>query len=130
MPSRRLLAAVAAVVSCAVIGVAGCGGGGDGGPAGAAVAGDPVAGKAVYDNACAACHGVGATGTDRGPTFLDAVYEPSHHGDASFLLAVRNGSPAHHWSFGDMPPVPGVSDAQVADIVAYVRSLQRAAGIG
>ena len=46
-----------------------------------------------------------------------------------FANAVRNGVVAHHWQFGDMPPVPGVSDADIEAIICYVRELQRAAGI-
>jgi hypothetical protein len=44
-------------------------------------------------------------------------------------LAVKNGVRAHHWRFGDMPPVEGVSDEDATKIVAYVRELQRANGI-
>jgi mono/diheme cytochrome c family protein len=60
---------------------------------------------------------------------VDRIYEPSHHGDAAFAFAVRQGVPAHHWQFGDMPPQAGVSDADIANIVAYVRALQTASGI-
>ena len=44
-------------------------------------------------------------------------------------MAVRSGVRPHHWDFGPMPPVPGLTDAQVASIVAFVREQQRAAGI-
>jgi len=86
-------------------------------------------GERRYDATCAACHGPRGTGTDRGPPLVHRVYEPSHHGDAAFLVAVRQGVRAHHWRFGDMPPVPGVSEPDVVAIVAYVRWLQRQAGI-
>jgi len=92
----------------------------------------PVAadgGAAVFERKCAECHGGAAKGTDKGPPLVHKVYEPGHHADVSFYLAVRQGVRAHHWPFGDMPPVEGVSDEQIADIVAYVRGLQRAAGI-
>jgi mono/diheme cytochrome c family protein len=92
-------------------------------------AGDTSAGKVAFERSCAACHGIGAVGTDQGPPFLDKVYEPSHHGDGAFLLAVRQGVTEHHWNFGDMPAVPNVSDEEVANIVAYVRGLQVTAGI-
>jgi hypothetical protein len=36
---------------------------------------------------------------------------------------------AHHWNFGSMPPVSGVSDDDVATITAFVREVQRANGI-
>ena len=89
----------------------------------------PSAGAALFATNCAVCHGVGAIGGDKGPALVHKTYEPSHHGDAAFYRAVRQGARAHHWPFGDMPPVPGVSDAEVGWIIAYVRELQRAAGI-
>ena len=90
---------------------------------------DVNAGRAAYEQSCAACHGVGGQGTQQGPPFVDKVYEPSHHPDAAFLLAVRRGVRAHHWNFGDMPSQDGLSDQEVSQIVAYVRGLQREAGI-
>jgi mono/diheme cytochrome c family protein len=82
-----------------------------------------------YSQACASCHGDDLGGTDQGPPFLDAVYRSGHHADAAFLLAVRRGARSHHWNFGDMPPVEGVSDQQVQVIVEFVRSPQAEAGI-
>ena len=61
---------------------------------------------------------------------MHLIYEPNHHSDVAFLRAAQVGSRAHHWGFGNMPPVPGVSEAEVVRIVAYVRWLQRQAGIG
>ncbi|MCB1509025.1 MAG: cytochrome c [Hyphomicrobiaceae bacterium] len=91
--------------------------------------GGPTLGAALFAENCARCHGAQAQGTDAGPPLVHPVYEPSHHGDVAFLLAVRNGVRAHHWPYGNMPPLPGVSDQAVAEIVAHVRALQRAAGI-
>jgi len=78
---------------------------------------------------CAVCHGENATGTDQGPPFVHRIYEPNHHADIAFQLAVQTGVRAHHWRFGNMPPVDGVNRAEVEKIVAYVRALQRANGI-
>lgn len=86
-------------------------------------------GEAVFNANCAECHGTNAAGTDRGPPLIHKIYEPSHHGDAAFLLAARQGVRAHHWSFGDMPAIPAVSDTEIAAIIAYVRELQRYNGI-
>ena len=72
---------------------------------------------------------MGAAGSDKGPPLVHKIYEPSHHGEESFYLAVRQGVRSHHWPFGDMPPVDGLSDDEVGRIIAYVRELQRAAGI-
>lgn len=90
---------------------------------------NPTVGKVLYEKNCAACHGLSLDGTDKGPPFLHRVYIPSHHGDAAFQLAAKNGVRAHHWKFGDMQPVPAVSANDVAHITAYVRLKQRKAGI-
>jgi mono/diheme cytochrome c family protein len=86
-------------------------------------------GTSLYAQACAGCHGGDLAGTSEGPPFLDAIYRPGHHADASFLLAVRRGVRSHHWNFGDMPPIEGLIDAQVAAISTFVRERQVAAGI-
>lgn len=82
------------------------------------------AGADLYQANCASCHGVGGGGTDTGPPFLHPVYNPGHHGDQAFVNAALYGVRAHHWNFGDMPPVPGVTEAQALEIVAFVRWLQ------
>ena len=86
-------------------------------------------GETVFNTNCAQCHGPEAAGTNLGPTFIDRIYHPGHHGDAAFHLAVVRGVRQHHWTFGNMLPVPGVSEAQVDQVVCYVRHLQRTAGI-
>lgn len=87
-------------------------------------------GKLAYDAKCAVCHGANAAGQDGvAPPLVHKIYEPSHHGDAAFLLAAKKGVRAHHWRFGNMPPVEGMTDGDVKMIVAYVRELQRANGI-
>lgn len=87
-------------------------------------------GQRAFEATCAACHGENATGKmGFGPPLVHKIYEPSHHADMAFQLAVRNGVRAHHWKFGDMPPQTGLSPSDVANIVAYVRELQRANGI-
>lgn len=87
-------------------------------------------GKTAFDAVCANCHGSNATGKmGFGPPLVHPIYEPNHHGDLSFQLAVQNGVQAHHWPFGNMPPQTGVTSGDVSAIVAYVRELQRANGI-
>lgn len=87
-------------------------------------------GKQAFNAKCADCHGVNAQG-QRGvaPPLVHVIYEPGHHGDESFQRAVSMGVRAHHWPFGNMPPVDGMTRADVAMIVAYIRELQRANGI-
>ena len=87
-------------------------------------------GKRAYDAVCAACHGANGQGQDGvAPPLVHVIYEPSHHGDRAFLLAAQNGVRGHHWPFGNMPPVEGITQADVMDIVAYIRRLQRENGI-
>ena len=88
-----------------------------------------AAGARLFAESCLSCHGEAALGTDVGPPLVHIYYEPNHHGDAAFILAAERGVRAHHWSFGDMPPVPAVSRDEVMAIVGYVRWLQREAGV-
>ena len=90
---------------------------------------NPAKGKGLFVQKCASCHGVDLKGGDSGPSFLHRVYEPSHHGDAAFQNAVANGVRAHHWKFGNMPPVAGLTPDDVAHITAYIRMEQRKVGI-
>jgi mono/diheme cytochrome c family protein len=83
-----------------------------------------AAGAGLYAAHCAECHGADMRGTDRGPSQLSEVYAPDHHGDGAYLLAVQRGVPAHHWRFGDMPRIDGLTADDVAAIVAYVRQQQ------
>ncbi|MFG6584057.1 c-type cytochrome [Sulfitobacter sp. 1A12779] len=87
-------------------------------------------GAQAFEAQCAACHGGNAAGREGvGPPLIHKIYEPSHHGDASFMVAATNGVRQHHWSFGNMPPVEGIAPAEVESIVTYVREVQRANGI-
>jgi mono/diheme cytochrome c family protein len=90
---------------------------------------NPSVGKPLYEEHCAACHGADMKGTDEGPPFLHRIYEPSHHSDAAFQLAVASGVHAHHWEFGDMEPIPDITPDDVAHITAYIRMMQRRVGI-
>ncbi len=86
-------------------------------------------GKMLYDAKCSSCHGINTVGTEKGPTFLHRVYHPGHHGDNAFYLAPLRGVRAHHWRFGDMPPVADITEVQVGNIIAYIRAIQKANGI-
>lgn len=91
---------------------------------------EPAArGKMAFDRTCAACHGANAAGSSKGPPLVHDIYNPGHHADMSFVLAAKQGVPAHHWRFGNMPPQPGASNAELQDIIRYVRELQVANGI-
>lgn len=119
---RRRWAALAPVVLL----VAGCGGSGG---LSSADPGDPGRGHELFQSSCAVCHGSDATGTATGPSLVNQIYVPSQHDDQAFYDAVRSGVEQHHWDFGPMPRFNGLSAQQVADIIAYVRGLQREAGL-
>ena len=87
-------------------------------------------GKRAFEAKCAQCHGTNAAGQNgTAPPLVHKIYEPSHHADMAFLRAAKTGVRAHHWRFGDMPPVEGVTDAEVKYITRYVRELQKENGI-
>jgi len=87
-------------------------------------------GERAFEAKCASCHGKNAVGQNGvAPPLIHKIYEPSHHADMAFVLAVRNGVRSHHWPFGDMPPVEGLTQADVQYIAKYVRELQRENGI-
>ena len=87
-------------------------------------------GKVAFEAKCSACHGANAVGqADVAPPLVHKIYEPSHHADEAFQRAVSLGVRQHHWPFGNMPPVDGLTRGDVTMIIAYVRELQRANGI-
>jgi PQQ-dependent dehydrogenase (methanol/ethanol family) len=83
-------------------------------PASAAVAG----GQRLFSQTCQSCHGSAGQGSDRGPSLTTATLV---HGDtdADLFRAIRSGVPGTQ-----MPPFPGLSDTEVRQLVAYVRSLR------
>jgi mono/diheme cytochrome c family protein len=86
-------------------------------------------GQELFVANCAQCHGADAHGTEQGPPLIHRIYEPSHHSDLAFYIAIARGSHQHHWEFGDMAPVPAVDGEDAAHIIAWIRQEQRAAGI-
>ena len=87
-------------------------------------------GQLGYEAKCAACHGANAAGQDGvAPPLVHIIYEPSHHGDEAFQRAAELGVRGHHWPFGNMSLIEGVTRGDVTMIIAYIRELQRANGI-
>ena len=83
---------------------------------------DAQAGKAVFAKRCAACHG--ATGEGNEAIAKTLKVEMRHlgskdvqaHTDAEFHKIIREGN-------GKMKPVKDVSDQDLANLVAYLRTL-------
>jgi mono/diheme cytochrome c family protein len=128
-PVDRSAAVLAAVVVALVAG--GCGGG-DSAPKTAAER--VAAGQKTYQSICAACHGRDLRGTAAGPSMLAPVFAPGTHPDSAFYAAVDNGvSPHGHFeksTWGAMPALPTLDRDDLTNVIAYIRSQQRAAGIG
>lgn len=82
-----------------------------------------------FHSFCAPCHGPQGVGTDHGPPLVHKIYEPSHHADMAFQRAAAQGVRAHHWKFGNMPKIDGVTSEDVTEIIGYIRWLQKQAGI-
>ncbi len=97
-------------------------------PTGTAAAPAVADGAAVYQQYCAECHGVDLRGTDKGPSQLSIIYEPNHHGDYAYRVAIREGTREHHWWFGDMPPVEGITDLEIEKVISFIRAEQQRLG--
>jgi len=105
-----------------------------------ATAGDAAAGKAIYDGkgACATCHGATGAGDGAAAAALDP--KPASFTTGAFRLdtdgdgqmgsdtdlanAIKNGG-AKYGGNAAMPGRADFSDAEVSDLVAYVRSLKK-----
>jgi len=87
-------------------------------------------GERAFGAKCAACHAKDGGGVEgSGPPLIHKIYEPSHHGDMAFVMAAERGVQSHHWGFGNMPPVEGITRAEIVSIIAYVRAVQKENGI-
>lgn len=88
-------------------------------------------GQGLFVANCASCHGPSLRGTDQGPPLLHAWYAAgAGHDDTQVLKVIGNGTQGHMWKFGDMPKPDGVKAGQEKDILAYIRAMQAANGIG
>ena len=88
-----------------------------------------ASGQAIFKINCSQCHGPSAGGTTQGPPLIHKYYEPNHHADGAFYRAATNGVRAHHWRFGNMPPIRTVTTQDVSKIIVFIRDVQKANGI-
>jgi len=93
--------------------------------------GDASAGKATFATTCAACHGPageGVQGLGKDMTTSEFIAGLS---DAELMVFIKQGRPIgdpRNTTGVDMPPKggnPALSDAQLADIIAYMRSIHK-----
>lgn len=86
-------------------------------------AGDPQAGKAVFEKSCQVCHGPGGQGNAGMAKMLNVAIpalsssEVQSKSDGDLKKIVLEGS-------GKMKPVK-LSDGQVTDVIAYLRGLPK-----
>lgn len=117
------------IAAAVVVALGGCGG--ETGDAGSVALGegDPDAGRELYATHCVSCHGDEGLGSTTGPPLVTELYAPPELGDQDVANAITEGVAQQHWEFGPMPGTPGLGSQEVADLVAYVRALQRDAGL-
>ncbi len=92
--------------------------------------GDAAAGAALYASYCASCHG--PRGDGDGPLAANLEPKPARHSDAAYMgqlsdeylfRVVKEGGAAVGKSPLMAPWGGALSDAQIRDVVAYVRTL-------
>ena len=105
-------------------------------PSGASAA-DAAAGGVIFNANCSSCHGVSGKGDGpvgaaltpppRNFTIGDFAFDPDSNGakgeDADLVLVIKDGA----MKYGGSPlmaPWPTLSDDQVTDIIAHIRSLK------
>lgn len=125
---------VISVATLLLLLLAACGGGGDAADAGAAneeveVAGDAQAGKQLFVQSCSACHGEDAKGLPNLGKDLTASTFVADQSNEALLQFVKTGRPVSDPANStgiDMPPKggnPALTDEQILDIIAYIRTI-------
>ena len=84
-------------------------------------------GLKLYNANCLSCHGVGGRSTSFGPALINRIYYKGNLSDRAFIQAVNFGAPQRNWDYGPMDPIEGLTQTDVAQILAYVRSEQERA---
>jgi alcohol dehydrogenase (cytochrome c) len=76
----------------------------------------PNPGRQTYASRCAGCHGTNGSGGELGPDILTRV--PART-DEELVAVVRQGLPG-----AGMPAFPNVDDAEMANLIAFLRTLK------
>ncbi len=93
--------------------------------------GDPTKGQAAYTQSCSACHGPDATGLQGLGKDLTTSEFGKNLSDKEYLDFVKKGratdDPLNTTGIAMLPKGgnPALSDAQIIDIVAYLRTLEK-----
>jgi cytochrome c5 len=83
-----------------------------------AAAGDAANGQVVYSAGCMLCHGPNGEGTAIAPNALNDAALLEERTDEDLVTTIREGVA------DKMPPFPKLSDQEVLDLVAFLRSWQ------
>ena len=92
--------------------------------------GDPASGQTLFSASCSSCHGADAKGITGVGKDLTTGEFTSSMSDDEFLTFIKTGRPSGdpaNTTGIDMPPKggnPALSDAQILDIIAYIRSIR------
>ncbi len=93
-------------------------------------AGDPAQGEVLFNQVCIACHGAGGVGVEGlGKNMVTSTFIHDQNDD-QLLAFIKTGRPVGdplNTTGVDMPPKggnPALTDEQLIDIIAYIRSLQ------
>lgn len=125
------------VLAAAALWLAACGGSGSSAPVSAeaekfkSLVGDPAKGQAAFESTCVSCHGPDAKGIAGLGKDLTTSEWAKGQGDPDLILFLTKGRPAGdplNTTGVDMPPRggnPALKDQDLADIVAYVRTLEK-----
>jgi mono/diheme cytochrome c family protein len=87
------------------------------------------AGRLAFTEFCIDCHGRLAEGTDRGPDLIAPRFGRALYSDDAFRGARYNKETQHAHADAGAKGAPAFSEVEVDQVLAYVRSLQKARGI-
>ena len=117
-------------IVCITLALTACGGGSDASPP-APLVGHVVAGKEVFSGTCFTCHGDDATGIEgSGPdlTMSEFIHSKTDDELIQYIKTGRDINDPLNTTGIAMPPYganPMLTDQDLADVVAYLRSLQQ-----
>ena len=74
-------------------------------------------GKQAFETRCARCHGADGNGGEMGPPIATRLPPLD---DQQLIKTIREGNPTK-----GMPPTVGISESEIADLVKYLRTIER-----